>query len=93
MQTFRQQMISLLKDQEMSARDLSQVIGIQEKEVYGHLGHVARTVEIQGKKLVIQPFRCLSCGYVFKNRKRFTRPGHCPACRKTHLEVPTYRIC
>jgi predicted Zn-ribbon and HTH transcriptional regulator len=92
METIRQQMIAILIDKEMDARQLSQAMGIREKEVYEHLPHIARSVAAQKKKLVIQPVQCLDCGYVFKDRKRFTRPGRCPRCKKTHLDEPKYRI-
>ena len=83
----------LLAEKQMSARELSQILGVQEKEVYRHLPHVEHSVTRQGKKLIVQPFQCLSCWYVFENRKRFTPPGRCPRCKRTYLEKPTYRIC
>lgn len=92
METIRQQIIALLTDNEMDAKELSQTIGVREKEVYEHLPHIARSVAVKKKKLVIQPARCLTCGYVFKNRTRFTRPGRCPHCKKSHLDQPKYRI-
>ena len=92
METIRQQMIALLIDREMDARELSQTMGIREKEVYEHLPHIARSVAAQKKKLIIRPVRCLACGYVFKERRRFTRPGRCPRCKKSHLDEPKYRI-
>ena len=91
-QTVRQQIIALLTEVEMSARDLSQAIGIREKEVVQHLVHVEKTVASQKKKLVIRPFQCLDCEYMFKERKRYTRPGRCPRCKGTHVETPTFRI-
>ncbi|MBW1698369.1 MAG: transcriptional regulator [Deltaproteobacteria bacterium] len=91
-QTVRQQIISHLCESEMSARDLSSVVRISEKEVLLHLSHISRTVASQGKKLVIRPFQCLSCGYTFTDRKRFSRPGRCPECKSTHLEPPVFRI-
>lgn len=92
METIRQQMTALLSKNEMGARELSQAIGIREKEVYEHLSHVARSAATQRKKLIIQPFRCLACGYVFKDRKRYTRPGRCPCCKNSHVQEPMYRI-
>jgi hypothetical protein len=90
--TTRQKIAELLEGQSMSAIDLSQNLRIAEKEVYAHLPHVARSVAARGRKLVIRPARCISCGYVFENRKRFTRPGRCPRCKNTHLERPFYEI-
>jgi len=92
METIRQQMIALLIEGEMSARELSQAMSIREKEVYDHLPHIARSLAVQNKKLIIQPAQCLSCEYIFEDRKRFTRPGRCPRCKKSHLDVPMYRI-
>ena len=91
--TTRQQMIVLLSENDMNARDLSQAMGIREKEVYEHLPHIARSVAAQRKKVIIRPSTCLTCGYVFKDRRRFTRPSRCPRCRKTHLQEPMYRVC
>lgn len=92
MQTIRREMIDLLGKGEMNGRELSQAMGIREREVYEHLVHIAHSVATQGKKLIIQPFRCLACGYVFEERKRFTPPGRCPHCKKTHVERPRYSI-
>ena len=76
----------------MDARDLSRAVRIKEKEVYEHLTHIARSVASMGGKLDIRPSECLKCGYVFQNRRRFTRPGRCPRCRESHLTSPSYRI-
>lgn len=92
METVRQRIIGLLVETEMNARDLSQALGIREREVYDHLPHIARTVSAQHKRLAVLPFRCLVCGYTFKERKRFTRPGRCPRCKQGHVEWPMYRI-
>jgi predicted Zn-ribbon and HTH transcriptional regulator len=91
-QTVRQKIFLLLKEKEMTAREISQAIGIREREVYEHLPHVALSATAQKRMLVVLPFGCLSCGYVFEERKRFTRPSRCPRCKKTHLETPVYRL-
>jgi predicted Zn-ribbon and HTH transcriptional regulator len=85
-------MIALLETDEMSARDLALCMGIKEKDVYTHLGHIERTVAARGKTVSIKPSRCLNCGYLFKNRRRFTRPSRCPRCKSTHLDIPFFRI-
>lgn len=92
MKTIRQQLIEILKQEELSAIDLSQAVGIGEKEVYGHLPHIARSMASQGKRLQVTPSRCLKCGYVFEDRSRFTRPGKCPKCRETYLQRPLFTI-
>jgi len=90
--TIRQRIIDLLSEHQLTARELSQAIGIREREVYAHLPHVARSTAAQGKRLVVHPARCLACGYVFENRKRLTRPSRCPRCKRSHLQEPTYRV-
>jgi predicted Zn-ribbon and HTH transcriptional regulator len=92
MQTIRKQMIAFLEEEETSAREISQALGIREKEVYEHLTHVGRSVNADGKKLIVTPSRCLGCRYVFKNRKRYTPPSRCPLCKSERIVNPAYRI-
>jgi predicted Zn-ribbon and HTH transcriptional regulator len=92
MPTTRQQMILLLSEGNCTARDLSQTLGVREKEVYAHLAHIARSVVPKGQRLLTISSRCLSCGYVFDTRKRFTKPGRCPKCKSERIEEPRYRI-
>jgi len=90
--TVRQRIVHLLEEEELSARDISQRLGIREKEVYDHLTHIARSMNARGKRLRVPPFACLGCGYVFKERERFTRPGRCPRCKGTRVQTPVYRL-
>jgi predicted Zn-ribbon and HTH transcriptional regulator len=90
--TIRQQIIMLLNDAEMTALELSQSLRIQEKEVYDHLPHVYRSAVAQGRRLQIRPSECLKCGFVFKDRNRFTPPGRCPRCKGTYLQKPAFKI-
>jgi predicted Zn-ribbon and HTH transcriptional regulator len=85
-------MYALLAKGEQDARSLSQQLKISEKEVVGHLPHLIRSTHRQGQHLVIIPSTCCSCGFKFKDRKRFTKPGRCPRCRATYLTPPAYRI-
>ncbi|MBI5579164.1 MAG: ArsR family transcriptional regulator [Deltaproteobacteria bacterium] len=90
--TIRQGIISLLSEQELDARDLSQELGLKEKDIYEHLAHVARSVAASRGRFVVTPSQCLLCGYVFKDRRRLTRPGRCPQCRRSKLQNPSFRI-
>jgi predicted Zn-ribbon and HTH transcriptional regulator len=90
--TIRQGIISLLGEQELDARDLSQELGLKEKEIYEHLVHVERSVAASRGRFVITPSRCLLCGYVFEDRRRLTRPGRCPQCRRSKIQNPSFRI-
>lgn len=92
MQTIRQALVALLTAEPLCARELSRILGIREKEVCEHLVHIERTAAARRQKLLTLPFACLDCGFVFRNRKRFTRPGKCPHCRGTHIEVPRFQL-
>jgi predicted Zn-ribbon and HTH transcriptional regulator len=92
MRTIRQKIIELLSNADLDARELSQELGIREKEVYDHLAHVARSVKAENKKLIVHPSRCLQCGFVFEDRKRLTRPSRCPTCKQSYLQSPRYSI-
>ncbi len=91
-QTLRRRMVSLLIAQEMDARDLSQDLGLKEKEVYEHLAHVQRSMAAAGGQFIVTPSRCLLCGYVFEHRRRLTRPSRCPQCRRSKLQSPSFRV-
>jgi predicted Zn-ribbon and HTH transcriptional regulator len=93
MKTIRKEMILLLNDKEMSARDISSAVGVGEKEVYTHLSHIARSVKRQRKNLIIKPAECFGCGYIYRKRKRYTSPSRCPICKSEHIQNPMYRIC
>ncbi len=90
--TLRQRMTDLLREREADALELSQALGIAEKEVYAHLEHIRRTAAAAGGALAVTPSECLACGYVFADRGRLTRPGRCPHCRGTRVSRPSFRI-
>ena len=92
MLTIRQQIIVLISDREMDARELSREVEIKEKEVYEHLAHIERSLAAKRGRLTIRPSECLSCGYVFKDRRRLTRPGRCPRCKSSRLQNPVFSI-
>ena len=91
-QTIRQEIIDLLNSEELTIRDLSQTVSLQEKEIVDHLGHIERSLQRQGKKLMISPYTCLTCGFVFEKRTRFTKPGRCPKCKNSHIQVAQFYI-
>jgi predicted Zn-ribbon and HTH transcriptional regulator len=92
MKTVRQQMISLLETAPMALRDLSQALRISEKEVKGHLPHIAKTVSARKDRFTVIPARCESCDYAFAGRKRLSPPGKCPRCRQSRIQGPWYQV-
>jgi predicted Zn-ribbon and HTH transcriptional regulator len=92
MPTVRQQIIDLLSVEELNAMEISQAVSIREREVYDHLAHISRTLASQGKRLVVSPYTCLSCGFTFEGRHRITRPSRCPRCKGGHIRMASYRV-
>ena len=92
MPTIRQQMIELLSRESCGVRDLSRMLRISEKEIYTHLSHVQRTAISSGRRFHLTPAECLSCGYVFSKRSRFTRPSRCVRCKNERISEPVFQI-
>jgi len=79
--TIRKDIISLLEEYTLSAREISRYIKIQEKDVASHLEHIRKTLNKGGDRLIIESARCETCNFVFKKRDRLTNPARCPLCR------------
>lgn len=75
-----------------TARELSERVGIPEKDVAGHLAHLEKSSRARGQRFVVEPASCIACGYSFAKRARLTRPGSCPACRSTRIDPPAFRL-
>lgn len=90
--TIRQDMAQLLSEGPSSIRDISQAVGIMEKDVIEHLMSVEKSLRSQHKKLRIEPYRCMNCGFVFKNRKKYNKPGKCPGCKNGRIESALFWV-
>ncbi len=90
MKTVRQRLKELLCFREWNSLELSQELSIQEREVFAHLEHVKKSLR-QGK-LVVDPYACLDCDYIFRKRVRFDRPGRCPSCKGSHIRMASFSI-
>lgn len=90
--TKRRELMRLLARYELSARELSGMAGMPEKEVVAHLEHIARTVRRGGERFRVVPASCRLCGYTFRKRGRYSTPGRCPACRQGALDPPVFSI-
>lgn len=90
-ETIRQKIISLLESNILSAKDISGEIGISEKEAYGHLEHIQRTIK-RNQTFVFAPSECKKCGFVFRKRDRLKKPGRCPVCREEAIREPLFAI-
>jgi len=91
--TIRQEIIVLLEENTpVTAKDISAEVRIPEKEVYGHLEHIQKSLNKTGQQLHIKPAECLKCGFVFAKREKFKTPGRCPVCHEEHIQEPLFSI-
>ena len=90
--TVRADLRRVLKKGPLTGRELSARVGVAERQVAGHLEHLARSLRLGGERLTVEPARCLDCGFVFRKRERLGRPSRCPACRSQHLTSPRFAI-
>ena len=90
--TKRQEIIKLLSQADFNAREISKAIGVREKEVYDHLLHIEKSAKSKKYNFNVFPSQCSSCGYLFKKRKRLTKPSRCPECKKQRIEPSRFQI-
>jgi predicted Zn-ribbon and HTH transcriptional regulator len=90
-ETLRRQIMAELESQTMTARDLSKVLRASEKEILGHLEHVAKSVR-PPKRLIVEPPFCNKCQFIFSDRRKFSSPSRCPQCRHEGISPPAFKI-
>lgn len=91
-ETVRRQIMEVLVNQVLSARDISASVGVSEREVYDHLAHIQRSLSRGGHLFTVSPAECKKCGFVFSKRERLKKPGKCPVCRGESIEEPLFSI-
>ena len=90
-ETRRQTLHRLLRKGPVTVLELSRQAGVPVKSVVADLEHVIRG--LKGKeRLIVQPSKCLSCGFTFKDGTRLTRPSRCPKCRGESIQEPEFFI-
>jgi hypothetical protein len=91
--TSRQKVRDLLMAAPMSSLQLAKIVGISEREVEGHIGHIITSVaRDRSLRFKIEPCECRRCGFTFRERKKITRPSRCPRCRSEDISEPQFSI-
>ncbi len=90
--TVRKEIVSFLKERNLSAKEISGYVRISEKEVSAHLEHIKKSILGDKLQLVVNPATCKKCGFIFKKRERISKPGKCPLCHGESIEQPLYSI-
>ena len=91
-ETARRRILALLSERPRSAKALSADVRIPEKEVFGHLDHLRKSLHREGRRVAVTPAECLACGFVFRKRERFAKPGRCPVCRGESVSEPLFFV-
>ncbi len=91
-QTVRQRIAQLLREEELTAHELSQRAGVAEREVAEHLRHLEHTVSHGAERLRKTAPHCIQCGFTFEARQKHSRPSRCPRCKSERLSPPRFRI-
>ena len=72
--TVRQQIVESITGTLLSARRLAGLLEIREREIEDHLPHVVKSIaRDRTKRFVIDPSKCLDCGFVYRDRTRLTQ--------------------
>jgi predicted Zn-ribbon and HTH transcriptional regulator len=89
--TTRHDIIRQLERQSMSPRELSRFFNIELKEAVDDLKHISKSV-LPRKRLIREHAVCKNCGFVFKDRMKFSTPTKCPKCRDESITEVRFRV-
>jgi transcriptional regulator len=90
--THRDAIATELRGAPLSAREISALVSLSERDVIAHLEHLERSLAHVGEHLSVLPARCLQCQFSFDQRKRRSRPSRCPKCRSERIEPARFAI-
>ena len=93
-ETIRHKIIEyLILEEELSAKALSKLVSVSEKEIYDHLFHIYQTINRdKTKKFVLLPAECRRCNYIFEKRNKLKKPSSCPECHSQLIDAPLFSI-
>jgi hypothetical protein len=89
--TRRQRIAQLLKEQHLTAFGISKAVGAPIKTILDDLPHIRRSLK-GNEKWVVEHAECGRCGFVFRDRSRFTTPSRCPKCRGESIRDAVFGI-
>ena len=89
--TFRKSLIDVLAAQPRSVSSIARELGLKRGDVEDDLRHAIRSARASGRRVLIEPARCRSCGFTFGEDK-LSKPSRCPSCRSERLFEAQVRI-
>jgi predicted Zn-ribbon and HTH transcriptional regulator len=82
--TFRKALIDVLAVQPRSVSSIARELGLKRGDVEDDLRHAIRSARASGRRVLVEPARCRSCGFTFGEDK-LSKPSRCPNCRSERL--------
>ncbi len=77
----------------LTAKDLCDILDIRDRSiVFEDIQHIAKSVQNEGKQVLMSPARCGECDYVFRSRNRAKSPSKCPKCKSEWILPPGFII-
>jgi len=89
--TRREEIVALLEEAEYEFDELRRSLELPVHVLEEDLRHIDRSVRATGRRLVVEPARCLGCDFAFRKTK-FHPPGRCPKCRESRISGPWFQI-
>ena len=90
--TTRQELEARLREGGWLFDVLAHELGLTDRTLEDELKHVDRSLRARGERLVVEPARCRSCDYVFRERTHLRPPSRCPECKEEWIEAPRLSI-
>jgi len=90
--TRRKEMIELLNKEMYSVSHLARHFKCTISEIIEDLNHITQSMLSKNKRLRSKPPICNHCGFIFKERKRLSRPTKCPKCKSEYITEPYFFI-
>lgn len=93
-ETSRQKIVDILRRDELGFEQLRRELEVPVRSLEEDLRHVERSLRRGPERLRIEPARCLSCGFIFRDRtsRHLHAPGRCPQCRSERIADPRFSI-
>jgi predicted Zn-ribbon and HTH transcriptional regulator len=73
-------------------KELSGELSVAEKDLPAAFEKLTLSLRREGVKLLVEPARCIACGFDFEGRARVTKPSRCPSCRSERIAPARYCI-
>ena len=89
MLTRRKQIIDMLKEHPMTAKQIAEFFLVELKEIVEDLSHIAKSIY---PNLKMYPAYCKKCGFEFKERTKVKTPSKCPKCKAESIQAALFKI-